>query len=417
MSVRAIVTLGLALLFGISAAVLIKSAMSTTGNKKLGDVPTVDVVVTISKIEEGKLITQEMLTTKEIPADSLPEGVYLASEMESIKDLRPKTELEAGEQLYKSKLTNSMSMANKIAPDMVSFAIATPDTSSSNAGNLQSEDRVNVIFVPSDNRSGALTVTMLYNMRIITVNGNFQQQSTEGKVAFEPVLNVTMEMTPVQSELIAWSRSRGTLSLALRSKQGSGSESVPDKTIGEMQQNYDPSGSGGEQHPGSISKFVSPGKRGHRIKSDAGRLVPEDRVDVILTSSGTDTSAAYTLMTSIRVIVVNDQPQTTSETALGQESATTVVLDVTPEEDVLLFYAEQHGKISFSIVANTEQDESRPSMTLAELQERLTGKAVTPKTGPPSPDGSGNLVGARMIVNEMRNRAFGQTALNGYRKN
>ena len=36
---------------------------------------------------------------------------------------------------------------------------------------------------------------------------------------------------------------------------------------------------------------------------------------------------------------------------------------------------------------------------------------------PPSPDESGNPVGARMIVNEMRNRAFGQTELNVYRKN
>ena len=164
------------------------------------------------------------------------------------------------------------------------------------------------------------------------------------------------------------------------------------------------------QRRGSLSDFVSPGKRAYRVKSDAGRLVAEDRVDVIITPKDTDTYETLTLMTSIRVIVVNDQPESTSEPMEAHESATTVVLDVTPQEVELLSWAQLHGAVSFSIVPNLEEAESLPSMTLAELKEKLQGKPEITEEVP----SEAVVSGSRVLVNELRNRALGQTELTLY---
>lgn len=451
-----------------------------------GDVATVDVVVAVSKIGRGNRLSKEVLTTQATPKDSLPEGVFLASEMEALYNQVARVDLEAGEQLFKSKVASRVSLSTEISAGLLAITIATPNATSSNAGLLQPEDRVNVIFAPSGSQSGASTATLLHNMRIIAINREYLQRSPDEQADFEQVLSVTLEVTIDQSELISWSQSRGTLSLALLSQEGSGSESSRDLTIADLQQNLRMEGStpalqptpnntsrapGGvtllvparaiaageqivqdtlmsvvrpaeevpegallqddledvlgkqplvalvrgeplfesrfSQRRGSLSEFVSPGKRAYRIRSDAGRLVAEDRVDVIMTPTEADTSVALTLMTSIRVIVVNDQPERTNEPMEVHETATTVVLDVTPQEVEMLSWALRYGTISFSVVPNLEEVENSWSMTLAELKEAL-------QTVPNHALDDQSSRGVRVLVNELRNRAFGQTELTLY---
>ncbi len=55
-------------------------------------------------------------------------------------------------------------------------------------------------------------------------------------------------------------------------------------------------------------------------------------------------------------------------------------------------------------------------MTLSELKDRVMGKPEVPAVVPPEPEpvvsqGSG---GVKVMVNELRNRAFGQTELTLY---
>ncbi len=491
MSVRAIVTLGLALVFGISAAVLIRQAMFPRITAAQGSVAMVDVVVAKSKVGRGKPLSTELLSTQAIPKDTVPEGVFLATELESLTGQVARVDLEAGEQIFKSKVASRVSLSSEISPGMLAFTISTPSASSSNAGLLQPEDRVNVIFAPSGGQAGTSTATLLNGMRIIAINREYLQRSPDDTSDFEQVLSVTLEVTKDQSELLSWSQSRGTLSLALLSRDGTDSVTAQDLTIADLQQNLegssppsqtkldkastDPVGvtllvparaiAAGEQisqdtlmsvvrpaeevpegallqvdmeevlgkqplvalvrgeplfesrfsqRRGSLSEFVSPGKRAYRIKSDAGRLVAEDRVDVVLTPQDTEGYAALTLMTAIRVIVVNDQPEGTNKPMEAYESATTVVLDVTPQEVELLSWAQRHGTITFAVVPNLEETDSQPSMTLSELKDRVLGKSEVPAVVPPEPVVSQGSGGVKVMVNELRNRAFGQTELTLY---
>ena len=503
MSTRAILTLGLALIFGVSATVLIRQAMFPGITAAQGKLATVDVVVAKSKIGRGKPLGKELVTTQATPKDSVPEGVFLASDLEALTGQVARVDLEAGEQIFKSKVASRVSLSTEISAGMLAFTISTPNASSSNAGLLQPEDKVNVIFAPSGSPSGSSTATLLHGMRIIAINREYLQRSPDDKSDFEQVLSVTLEVTKDQSELLSWSQSRGTLSLALLSQAGTDSLDQRDLTIADLQQNV---GLGGDSPPsqtkpgnastnpagvtllvpsraiavgeqisqdtlmsvvrppeevpegalleadmaevvgkqplvalvrgeplfasrfsqrrGSLSEFVSPGKRAYRIKSDAGRLVAGDCVDVIFTPddvqrstndiTGTTQLESLTLMSAIRVIVVNDQPEGTNKPMEAYESATTVVLDVTPQEVELLSWAQRHGKIDFAVVPLLQETESQMSITLAELKETVYGRPVVSQAVQSEPvlsKGSGSVT---VLVNELRNRAFGQTELTLY---
>ena len=503
MSTRAILTLGLALIFGVSAAVLIRQAMFPRITTAQGNVATVDVVVAKSKIGRGKPLSKELVTTQATPKDAVPEGVFLASELESLTGQVARVDLEAGEQIFKSKVASRVSLSTEISAGMLAFTISTPSASSSNAGLLQPEDRVNVIFAPSSSPSGSSTATLLHGMRIIAINREYLQRSPDDKSDFEQVLSVTLEVSKDQSELLSWSQSRGTLSLALLSQARTDSVDQRDLTIADLEQNL---ASGGDSPPlqtnpdtaatgpvgvtllvparaiaageqisrdtlmsvvrppeevpegalleadmaevvgkqplvalvrgeplfvsrfsqrrGSLSEFVSPGKRAYRIKSDAGRLVAGDCVDIIFTPedvqrptndiNGTAQLESLTLMAAIRVIVVNDQPEGTNKPMEAYESATTVVLDVTPQEVELLSWAQRHGKIDFAVVPLVQETENQVSMSLTELKETLYGKPVAPEVALSAAGLNKGSGGVRVLVNELRNRAFGQTELTLY---
>ena len=366
MSVRAIVTLGLALLFGISTAVLIRSAM--TPKIEEAKVTVVEVVVAAQKIAIWQTFTKEMLTTQPTPKNSLPEGVILAAEMETLIGKKAKVNLEEGEQLYTTKVGDSSSLASEISAGKLAFSIGTQDPSSSNAGFLQHEDRVNVIFTPSGNKSGSSTVTLLSNMRIIAINNKDPRQSPDGDASFEQVQSVTLEVTEEQSKKLSYCKNLGTLNVALLSDAKTSAEVPPDVTMEELEHILDPAAKT------SLSPTPSDASQG---SGGVMLLVPSKNV-----AAGDQLSEDAVMP----MAWTGDGP--VLEGALRPDDL----------EDVL-------GKQPLVALVRGEP------LFASRLSQRK-GSAV-----PPSPDESGNPVGARMIVNEMRNRAFGQTELNVYRKN
>ncbi len=126
MSLRAILTLGLALLFAVSASFLIRQALAP----KLADASKqqaqVEVVVATKKIPRNSTLVKDMLTTKALPADVIPQGVVPAAELETLIGQVSRNDLEAGEQLFKSKVTKRLTVATEIKPGMLALQSIRP---------------------------------------------------------------------------------------------------------------------------------------------------------------------------------------------------------------------------------------------------------------------------------------------------
>jgi len=123
----------------------------------------------------------------------------------------------------------------------------------------------------------------------------------------------------------------------------------------------DPNGRGGIVKPGDrdfLQVVLSPGARAVAIPvattgAGAGLLYPGDRVDMILTQKFNDSAApltrrsvSETVAQNLRVLVIDG---TDAKAGAGNPSASTVTLEVTPEQAEKINVATELGKLSLTL--------------------------------------------------------------------
>lgn len=141
-------------------------------------------------------------------------------------------EIFPGEPLTQAKLIRSSDgyLSAVVGPGMRAVAIEV-DTKQAAGGLIVPNDHVDVIFVSTRTGDGNAK-TIVSNVRVLAINhqvgevaqGRPLNEQDDQERVFTTQSNATLEVTPAQAEIIAFSNQAGALSLALRSIVDSGEQ-------------------------------------------------------------------------------------------------------------------------------------------------------------------------------------------------
>ncbi len=221
MSVRSALVVGLALVFGGSAAVGIQTLRSQ-GLALNGE--TVPIVVAASDIPRGATLSSDLLKVRTCPRDLVPEGALMR--VEEVVDRVLFSPLVKDEAILEAKLAvkgAGRGIAALIPKGMRAFTIQTPNVATGVAGFILPGNKVDVLLTVSsvsanDETGGGSTTTLLQNVEILAVDQRVDAPA-ENKVDVKELRSVTLLVTPDQATKLDLGQNKGTLHLALRNPE------------------------------------------------------------------------------------------------------------------------------------------------------------------------------------------------------
>ncbi len=230
MSLRTVLVVALALVFGVSAAVAV-SQFSQSPNGP-GAAATVPVIVASGDIVRSVPLTAEQLQVREVPKDLAPKGALTRVEDAVGRvALYPlaKHQIILGHQL--AKAGSGRGVTSAIPKGMRAFNIQNTKVSGAASGFLQPGDKVDVLAVNQNaNRSpgGATAVTLLSKIEVLAVDQSITPSAEDAKVNLKELRSVTLLVTPVQAEQLTQAQTNGSLQVTLRNPEDEKAE--PNKT-------------------------------------------------------------------------------------------------------------------------------------------------------------------------------------------
>jgi pilus assembly protein CpaB len=239
MRVARFIVLGVALLAGALAFML---SGGETPSPQQAAIPesaaTVDILVARGDIAVGRAIQPQDVTWQPWPISAAgPLFIRKTLRPNAIEDLKgsvARAPFVASEPIREQKLVKAdgSGFMSAILPARMR-AISTeisPETGA--AGFILPNDRVDVILTRKDadaqkarGGDGYLSETILRNVRILAIDQTVEEKNGQKVVVGK---TTTLELTARQAELLAVSRQRGNLSLALRSLADAKPASGPD---------------------------------------------------------------------------------------------------------------------------------------------------------------------------------------------
>jgi len=227
MNVTRIAVLVVAAVAAIGAALMARGMMGGGEANVVAEVPQIEIVQVLvagDRIEPGRSLTIDMVRWEEWPSNSVTDELVTE---EANPDLTvflegavARAPLLAGEPVTEAKLVrtgNGTFLSATLAPGK--RAVAVPVSAESTAGGLVlPNDRVDVILTLEQRADTGTTNyssdTLLRDIRVLAIDQTFTK---DDGTAFFVGSTATLELTPMQTEIIAQAESMGTLSLALRS--------------------------------------------------------------------------------------------------------------------------------------------------------------------------------------------------------
>ncbi len=228
MKTARLAVLGIALVAGISAAVLASGPKSP----EIAAPPpllTDGVLVAAKELNFGAVVDVSDLRWDTWPKDHIPEGLVRKSAtpggIEELQGSIVRSNFAAGEPLRRDRLVKgprSGFLAMVLSKGSRAVAINIDTQGSSTAGGfILPDDRVDVIHIFRDEgaaRNGLansfVSQTILTDIRVLAIGQNFQEKNGERVITGA---NATLELTPFQAETIVLAQRVGQLSLILRS--------------------------------------------------------------------------------------------------------------------------------------------------------------------------------------------------------
>lgn len=239
MSPARIIILGIALVAGLGAALLISRPpkVSTPSVTKYEPAPTVEVLVAAADIPLGNRLAATDLRWTAWPLASLPAGVIRRQdapegEAEFVGQVA-RAQLFGSEPIRREKLirTDASGFLSAMLPAGKRAVAITTDRAGANTagGFILPNDRVDVIRVTRDDSnskdgSPPASEAILVNVRVLAIGQNVQEKDGEKVVVGE---TATLELDPRQVEIVTLAQKTSSLSLALRSLQDAGDLSPP----------------------------------------------------------------------------------------------------------------------------------------------------------------------------------------------
>ncbi len=230
MGITRIAVLVVAALAAGGTALLVRSMMSENNQAsanapaQIVQMPTTEVLVAAVDLARGQSISRGSLRWQPWPDQSV-NSTYLTkalqpNALEDTDNATVRIAMQIGEPVSLTKvitLDNTGFMAAVLNPGM--RAISTKITPETGAGGfILPNDRVDVILTESrrteSGRRGATSQTILSNIRVLAIDQTFSDTDGEQVVVGK---TATLELTPRQAEVLAYSKAAGEVSLSLRS--------------------------------------------------------------------------------------------------------------------------------------------------------------------------------------------------------
>lgn len=235
MSVTRFAVLGLAVASAGLAAYLAKDFLGKDPIERVVEVnriSTTEVLVMAQDIKMGDRLNASNVTWQSWPSDhvrtSMISRVTRPGALKELQGVRARTNLFEGEPVSDRKIINPASagfMAAILPKGM--RAISVRISAESGAGGfILPNDRVDVILISKESNGRTASEAVLTNVRVLAIDQTFQtnekgEQVVVGKTA-------TLELDPMQTEILAMVESSGQLTLALRSLADQGDSALGD---------------------------------------------------------------------------------------------------------------------------------------------------------------------------------------------
>ena len=225
MKPQSMIVLGLAVLFGLSAAMGIRSLL--TNQTMPAD--QVNVVVPKVEIPRHSMISELQLEIRSFPKNFVPEGAVVT--IEEVANRSALIPLVKGEPILTARLglQGQHGLAAVIPNGMRGYTITTPNVAAGVAGLLSPGNKVDVILTVTnqtmtssngaqiDPTNGGSTLTILQNVEILAVD----QAMDMPTVPVDPksrgeMRSVTLLVSLEQAQKLMLGTTKGTMHLALR---------------------------------------------------------------------------------------------------------------------------------------------------------------------------------------------------------
>jgi pilus assembly protein CpaB len=282
----------LALVFGGSVALGINNLRM---NMSPGD-STEKVTVLVAKVDvdRGKILTPDMLETREYAKDVVLAGAFTRSE--EVVDRTAQVALAKGDLILETKLVprNGGRGIAALIPDGMRACTITTNVSSSVAGFILPGNHVDVLLTVNnsggaDETGGGSTTTLLEDVVILAVDNKVD--SLPDIRSDLNLRSVTLLVDQSQAAKLALGQNRGTLQLTLRNSKDLTSAKARPATMTDIQ--YHPQKSWSEQVKGvfdSVGKAIA-NKRPGELVSNPGPEGPAPAE--IRTSRGMQEGVVY----------------------------------------------------------------------------------------------------------------------------
>jgi pilus assembly protein CpaB len=218
---RSLFFLLLSIVSGLAAVIVYRATLTEAPAVSAGPatIETTPVVMAAEPLSAGIAVRESQLTVAQWPSDFVPEGGMQAAA--EVADRIPRRRIEAGEPVLSPMLLEpgrGAGLPGLIEPNHRAMSVKA-DAVVGVGGFIQPGSRVDVLaqLRAHDPERGFTPYarTILQNVRVLAIDQNFDRQ--EGSA---PMLAsvVTLEVDPVEAQLLAYASAEGTLQLALRSQ-------------------------------------------------------------------------------------------------------------------------------------------------------------------------------------------------------
>jgi len=223
MSIRTLATLGVAVLLGLIAVVLVRnylgSATRTAAVQAGGAGPGISVVVAAKPLARGTVIQADALKTVNYPQDAAPVGAFHATsellggengQRVALRDMVANEPILAGNV---SGAGGRLGLSGVVAPGMRAVGLRSSDVAGV-GGFVLPGDRVDILLTRTigNEQSNSVTQILAENVRVLGVDQSDNVDANKPVVAKV----VTVEVTPDQAQAISLGQSVGTVTLSLR---------------------------------------------------------------------------------------------------------------------------------------------------------------------------------------------------------
>jgi len=222
MSIRTLATLGVAVLLGLIAVILVRSylgnAAQNAATQTAGPGATVSIVVAARPLARGAVLQADALKIVSYPQDAAP-----AEAFHSIPDVLngdsgnqrvALRDMVANEPVLSGNISGAggrLGLSGVVAPGMRAVSVRSGDVAGV-GGFVLPGDRVDILLTRSEGNQGTVTQVLAENVRVLGVD---QMDNVE---ANKPVVAkvVTVEVTPEQAQTISLAQAVGSVTLTLR---------------------------------------------------------------------------------------------------------------------------------------------------------------------------------------------------------